>query len=81
MLGQYAGMKIIELPLTTQTKTPVRNHKKKRIKKKFIKRYGYKSKITPSDKIYVFNDTLFMHPIAIHKLEEEIVRRLSDDFR
>ena len=45
-----------------------RKHKKKRINKKWLKRYG--KKYVPSDKIIVVDRMIYVHPKTFAKLKE-----------
>ena len=68
----YSGMYLIESPLFTYSKTPARHHKKKRIQKKWLKKYGYKKIITPKDKIYTFGNKIIAHPEIIKLIKEQL---------
>ena len=48
-----------------------RTHKKRRINKKWLKRYGYKC-VPDNDKIIVFNNKLFMTKGAYEKVKKGI---------
>ena len=48
-----------------------RKHKKRRINKKWLKRYGYKS-VPDNDKMIVFNNKLFMTKGAYEKVKKGI---------
>ena len=48
-----------------------RKHRKKRINKKWLKRFGYKA--VPDDtKVYAINDTIFMTRRCFQKLKKQI---------
>ena len=51
--------------------TPKRFHKKKRIQKKFIKKYGYKSwlSLPNKDDIIRLGDTFYCYPHVYEKLK------------
>lgn len=48
-----------------------RTHKKRRINKKWLKRYGYKC-VPDNDKMIVFNNKLFMTKRAYEKVKKGI---------
>ena len=48
-----------------------RKHKKRRINKKWLKRYGYKC-VSDNDKIIVFNNKLFMTKGAYERVKKWI---------
>lgn len=48
-----------------------RTHKKRRINKKWLKRYGYKC-VPDNDKMIVFNNKLFMTKGAYKKVKKRI---------
>ena len=63
------GMRVIKsaaMVIETQRRT----HKRKRINKKWLKRYGYSSKADPG--VYVFNGQIVGHPLTIRKLKSVI---------
>lgn len=70
----YYGIDVIENPHLTITELVRRKiHKKKRIDKKYAKKYGFKSITKPDDKIYVMpNNSIVAHPSIIHKIEDYI---------
>jgi hypothetical protein len=53
-----------------------RRHKKKRINKKWRKRYGMKQ--VPSKKMFVCGDRIYVHETVYDRLKERIKRRLAD---
>ena len=55
-------------------KVRYRTHRKKRIDKKWLKRYGYKEVIDHSS-ILVINDTLYMSHKMYDRLQEELAKR------
>lgn len=57
----------------------VRTHKKKRINKKWRKRYGMKE--VPWNKFVVFEDKIFCHPKWYYKVQAEIAMRDMHDER
>lgn len=54
-----------------------RKHKKRRIDKKWLKRYGYK--YVPKKEIYITTDRMIIgHPILIRKIIEKIKEENND---
>ena len=69
----HGGFKIIESKSCVDFKqVQRRKHKKKRINKKWLKRYGEITKTVPSDKIYIFDNVVSGHPVTIAKLIKAI---------
>ena len=64
------GMEIIITEYLTKD-IQRRTHKKHRINKKWLKRYGYKC-VPDNDKIIVFNNKLFMTKGAYEKVKKGI---------
>ena len=64
------GMEIIITECLTQD-IQRRTHKKRRIHKKWLKRYGYKC-VPDNDKMIVFNNKLFMTKGAYEKVKKGI---------
>lgn len=65
MEGNYAAPQggiaiILNESLTEDTRIPARRNKKRRIQKKWLKRYGYRK--APDKNIYYTGDKLIMHP-------------------
>lgn len=60
---------IICVPYMADT-IQVRTHKKKRINKKWRKRYGMKE--IPWNKFYIFENKIFCHPKLAEKVKAEI---------
>ena len=52
-------------------KVQARTHKKKRINKKWLKRYGMKE--VPWNKFYLFENKIIAHPVLIQRLMDEAV--------
>jgi ribosomal protein L32E len=63
------GFQVIENVHMTHT-VPVRTHRKKRINKKWRKRYGFKS--TPSKQIIRAGNVIYGHPITIRTLKAKL---------
>ena len=66
----YFGMEIFITELITKD-IQRRKHKKRRINKKWLKRYGYKC-VPDNDKIIVFNNKLFMTKGAYERVKKEL---------
>ena len=64
------GMEIFITELITKD-IQKRKHKKRRINKKWLKRYGYKC-VPDNDKMIVFNNKLFMTKGAYEKVKKGI---------
>ena len=64
------GMEIIITECLTKD-IQRRTHKKRRINKKWLKRYGYKC-VPDNDKMIVFNNKLFMTKGAYEKVKKGI---------
>ena len=62
----FNGMPIVITDHITKT-VRKRTHKKKRIDKKWLKKYGYKE-VQDESKIYMFDDKLFMSKKCYDKL-------------
>lgn len=71
MINGFAGMRIIEDP-TWVTRKQARTHRKKRINKKWAKRYGFK--IVPKKEIIKIGDMLIMHPVMFEALRKKSSR-------
>lgn len=63
------GMKVIGND-TLVDSVQARTHRKKRINKKWLKRYGYKN--VPSKKVFVFGNVIACHPSTARLLEAAI---------
>jgi len=50
----------------------VRTHKNKRIDKKYLKMYGYRSIKKMGDKTFVMDNAIFMCPITYRKIKDLI---------
>lgn len=62
------GMEMVENSMLIKGKTIARKHKKKRIQKKWLKKYGYKD--IPDPKVYVFDGKIIGHPKTLKKIEK-----------
>ena len=72
---------ILNPRLVEHTNQPARRHRKKRIAKKWLKRYGRRT--IPDANVYVFDGNVMMHPAIYKKLadavgEEEAVKGLQN---
>ena len=65
----FEGYQLISTPCMADI-VQTRKHKKKRINKKWRKRYGVKE--VPWNKFYIFDDKIFGHPKMIEKIIAEI---------
>ena len=66
------GYQIIEVPYMADT-VQVRTHKKKRINKKWRKRYGIKE--VPWNRFYIESNRIYCHPKWVEKLKAEMYMR------
>jgi hypothetical protein len=69
----YFGYKVIAADEGCSKLVQARRHKKKRIDKKWRKRYGYKR--VPTSEIYVFENKIFAHSRTIDKLRIALENR------
>ncbi len=69
------GMRVITLPKWLMAEPigvePVRRHKRKRIAKKWARRYGYKTVYGP-ERSFIKNDILFVGPDTYKKIKEKV---------
>lgn len=63
-----SGYQLIEVSCMAD-KVQARTHKKKRINKKWFKRYGMKE--IPWNKFYIVGDKIYAHPVMIQRLIDE----------
>lgn len=75
-MDMFNGMPIIISNYITK-KVRCRTHKKRRIDKKWLKRYGYKE-IQDDTKMYMVNGSLFMSQKCYDKLGSLIVKKQFD---
>jgi hypothetical protein len=67
------GYKLVEASsLVIDSTIPKRHHKKKRIHKKWIKKYGYR--MIPNPNIFIMGDTILAHPVIIGKIKNQLRR-------
>lgn len=64
----YPGIRVIETNAITK-KIQRRTHHKRRINKKWLKRYGYRI-VADDEKVYVIGDCIFGTPKAIKKIKK-----------
>lgn len=72
--GTHIGSRMIFLDpnrIDGYTNEPARRHKRKRIQKKWLKRYGYKPKVDENI-YYLANGIIVMHPATFRKFAEAI---------
>lgn len=70
MLSQYFGFRVVATE-TIRKQVQARTHRKKRINKKWLKRYGYKS--VPDDgTILIFGDMILATPRTVKKIVEKV---------
>ncbi len=62
----YRGFSLFETTAITK-EVPRRTHRKRRINKKWLKRYGYKT-VLDDGKILLFGDCVFATPKTVKKL-------------
>lgn len=68
IFANYTGIPIIVVP---DKKKQNRTHKKKRINKKWAKRYGYTLYNSIEDeKVITMNGTMYMNPRTYYKIQE-----------
>ena len=68
MKGYYNGMPVIATNLITK-RVPARPHRKGRIHKKWLKRYGYKD-VPDNNKFLIMNGCIYMTPRAVTKISK-----------
>lgn len=67
------GMEVISSETLFDTiEVQKRKHKKKRINKKWIKRYGYKIIHIPKKEVFIFENKIIGHPKTIKKIAKTI---------
>lgn len=69
----YNGMQVVESKNYTKgvSKEPLKKNKNRRIQKKWIKKYGFKS--IPDPSIYVCDNMIFGHPQTIRKMIKTMI--------
>ena len=70
--ANFMGYRLIESPFLGD-KVQARKHKKKRINKKWRKRYGFK--VVPWKKVFITDGKIYGHPTIIALIKEEISRK------
>ena len=76
MLSQYFGFKLVETG-SIRKKVQARTHRKRRINKKWLKRYGYKS-VPDDDTVLIFGDCIYATPRAVKKITAKIGKDQSN---
>lgn len=66
----YNGKRVIITNAITKKDVQARRHKKKRINKKWLKRYGHKA-VPDNNKVIMTNDTLYMTKKCYEKLKRK----------
>lgn len=65
----FSGYQLIQNPYMAD-KVQARTHKKKRINKKYLKRYGMRE--MPWNKFCIVDDKIYAHPVLIQRLINEV---------
>lgn len=68
--AMFTGVQVIACEWMTTGVRPKRRHKRKRIQKKWIKRYGYEP--IPNKQVYLIDGKLCGHPKTINKILQKI---------
>lgn len=74
MLPLYMGLKVVPTVVITK-EIQRRTHKKYRINKKWLKRYGYKT-IPDDEKMFMTPDTIYCTPKGLARLETIIKKEV-----
>lgn len=74
--GSFFGYKIVESDSCCNM-VQRRKHRKKRINKKWLKRYGIK--YIPSKDLIIVGDTIYGHPKVIAKILESLKERAEGE--
>jgi hypothetical protein len=72
MVGNFLGYQVIAVPYMMDI-VQARTHKKKRINKKWRKRYGVKE--VPWNKFIIADNKIYCNPKMIEKISDEIYMR------
>lgn len=64
----FSGYQLIEVHYCADL-VQAKRHKKKRINKKWLKRYGMKE--VPWTKFFIVGDKIYAHPVMIQRLKDE----------
>lgn len=75
LTNYYMGYRLIETDILTK-KVQIKTHKKKRINKKWMKKYGFKE-VPDYGSIVVANKCILAHPKIIEKIKEYIDKMRS----
>ena len=80
MIGEtihnYAGFKLVKADCLVEY-VQRRKHKKRRINKKWLKRYGCKA--IPSRSFYVFENSIIAHPQTMKRLVKALKCRVKEN--
>lgn len=68
-VNHLSGMRLIE-DKNLVNKHQNRKHRKKRINKKWAKKYGFT--VTPKQEIYKIGNTIICHPTVARKIQESL---------
>lgn len=69
---EFCGLRLIETTAITK-KVQRRTHKKRRINKKWAKRYGYRD-APDTKKIVLAGGNMYAHPTLVEKIMNEILK-------
>lgn len=69
---EFCGLRLIETTAITKT-VQRRTHKKRRINKKWAKRYGYRE-VPDTKKIVLVGGHIYAHPTLAEKIINEILK-------
>lgn len=72
-INSLMGYRLIETNVLTK-KVQARTHKKKRINKKWMKRYGFKE-VPDYGRVVVANGCILAHPKTIEKIKDAVDKR------
>ena len=75
-ITQLLGIRIVTLPIPHRM-VRAKTHRRARIDKKWLKRYGYKSVVAPYDpfEVFMLGSTAYAYPEGIEKIKQEIEAR------
>jgi hypothetical protein len=76
LASRFYGYQLIATDEVCSKLVRARRHKKKRIDKKWRKRYGYKR--IPTRDVYIVGNTIYAHSKLIEALKQECQRRKED---
>jgi hypothetical protein len=76
-LNNFEGFKVIANPYLLD-KSPAKPHRKIRIHRKWLKRYGYKLEPSRKIRIEVRDRILMVHPIMLKRIQKYINTKRGD---